>query len=93
MQLGSGVAVAVAEAARCGLQPPALESHRPSSPIFPLKTVTAEQTPQGGLWTRVHLIPRLPAFLSKVLFLSMDSCLSSYWLLSSEQVKLSLTTG
>ena len=39
-----------------------------------------------------HLLPRLPAFLIKTPFLSNDTCLSNYWLLSSEQPNLSSVT-
>ena len=34
--------------------------------------------------------PRLPAFLIKAPFLSTDTCLSNYWLMSSKQPNLSL---
>ena len=42
-----------------------------------------------GLWTGVRLLPRLPAFLIKASFFSIDTCFSNYWLLSSEQPNLS----
>ena len=64
-----------------------------SLPSFsPLKTVMAEEIFGAGLRTRLHLLPRLPAFLIKTSFLSVDICLSKYCLLSSKQLNLSLVT-
>ena len=40
----------------------------------------------------VHIFPRLLAFLIKAPFLSTDTCLSNYWLMSSKQPNLSLVT-
>ena len=61
-----------------------------SLPSFsPLKTVMAEEIFGAGLRTRLHLLPRLPAFLIKTAFIFPDTCPLNYWLLSGEQLNLS----
>ena len=50
------------------------------------------RTSRDGLSTQIHLLPRLLVFLIKVIFPSTDTCLLNYWLLSSEQLNLSLVT-
>ena len=47
---------------------------------------------RGDLKTRVPHLRRLLAFLIKVTFLSIDTYLSNYWLLSGEQMNLSWAT-
>ena len=64
------------------------DSLRFSSSPFSLKTVMAEQNLQSWSPDISHLLPRLLAFLIKALFLSTDTCLSNYWLMSSKQPNL-----
>ena len=47
---------------------------------------------RGDLKTRVPYLRSLLAFLIKVTFLSIDTCLSNYWLLSGEQMNLRWAT-
>ena len=68
------------------------DSLRFSSSPFSLKTVMAEQNLQSWSPDISHLPPRLLAFLIKALFLSMDTCLSNYWLMSSKQPDLDSIT-
>ena len=52
----------------------------------------AEQNLWSWFGKQVHLIPRFLAFLIKACFLSTDTCLSNYWLMSGEQLNLCSVT-
>lgn len=62
----------------------------PIPQFLPIKTVMTEQKLWVGLRTGDHHLPRLPAFLIAAPFPSMDICLLTYWLMSSEQLNLGL---
>ena len=74
---GSGIAAAAAQ-----IQPLAWELPYASGGATKKKKklLWLSRIIRVGLWTGVHLLPRLTAFLIKVLFLSTVVCLSSYWL-------------
>lgn len=62
--------------------------------FFPLRTAEAEQNLQGWPWdpSPPSLSPSLPLLQMKAPFLSADTCLWTYWLLSREQLSLSSVT-
>ena len=76
----------------CRTQPLALMIHCDSSHFFSLNLSQLSQILGFDLWTQVHYLPRLLAFLIKETFLSTDSCLLDYWLPSAEQPNWSLMT-
>lgn len=87
-------------------QPAAMEDHVEPTLLLPWLTETLllfrfslENVPSllkifgVRLKTWIYLLPKLPAFLIKAPFLSVDTCLSSYWILSGEQPNLSSITS
>ena len=70
----------------------ALMIHWDSSHFLSLNLSQSSRILGADLWTQVHYLPRLLAFLIKETFLSTDFCLSDIWLSSAEQPNLSLVT-
>lgn len=76
----------------CRTQSLASMIHWDSSHFFSLNLSQSSRILGVDLWTQVHYLPRLLAFLIKETFLSTDSWLSDYWLSSAEQPNLSVVT-
>ena len=77
-----------------GAEPSLLPQRFPEILILPfsLKPVMAEQNLQSWSPDISRLLPRLLASLIKALFLSVDTCLSNFWLMSSKQPDLDSIT-